>query len=342
MVSKTVDRIGWIDALKLVTIYFVVWGHVILFMGLPSDEVYTDSVYCFIYSFHMPLFMMISGFFATAIIRKEGNIKKKFMQLIVPCITLFVICCLLDINSLNCWYLKSLFICYVIFDLLYLVGGKITLLISVFLAILLFPLIVHFPIINNYKIDFMLPFFGLGLLIRNNLNRIEEYLNWYLLIFAISFFICLLFWNKNFIYYFSVPNWINYKELLFNNTLSFDFNNLLEVMFRYFTGAVGGLFFFCLFGVISKFLPKLNKQMNTWGKYGMYTLQIYILQSFLVEVNPFSIQFPTESRLLYSFVFAPFFYFCIVVLCIILAKFMEKNRYVAFFLFGKQFNYNVK
>lgn len=41
-----------------------------------------------------------------------------------------------------------------------------------------------------------------------------------------------------------------------------------------------------------------------------------------------------------SFVFAPTFFFCIVVL--ILAKFMKKNRYVAFFLFGKQFNYNVK
>ena len=79
MVSKTAGRIGWIDVLKLVTIYFVVWGHVILFMGLPSDEVYSDPVCSFIYSFHMPLFMMISGFFSTSIIRKEGNIKKKFI-----------------------------------------------------------------------------------------------------------------------------------------------------------------------------------------------------------------------------------------------------------------------
>lgn len=188
----------------------------------------------------------------------------------------------------------------------------------------------------------MLPFFGLGMLIKNNLNRIENQLNWCVLISGILFFICHLFWNKSFIWYFSVPDWIDYKEILINNTLSFDFNNLLKVMFRYFTGTVGCLFFFCLFGAISKFLPKLDQQMNIWSKYGMYTLQIYILQSFLVEVNPFSIQFPIENRLLYSFVFAPIFSFCIVVLCIILAKFLEKNRYVAFFLFGKQLNYNAK
>ena len=60
MVSKTAGRLGWIDVPKLVNIYFVVLGHVILFMGLPSDEVFSDSVYCFIYSFHMPLFKQLN------------------------------------------------------------------------------------------------------------------------------------------------------------------------------------------------------------------------------------------------------------------------------------------
>lgn len=58
------ERIVWIDFLKLFAIFLVVLGHVILFMGLKQNEVmHENTLYSFIYSFHMPLFMTISGFF---------------------------------------------------------------------------------------------------------------------------------------------------------------------------------------------------------------------------------------------------------------------------------------
>lgn len=52
------ERILWIDFIKLLAIYFVVLGHVILFMGLDRDEVmHQNALYSLLYSFHMPLFM---------------------------------------------------------------------------------------------------------------------------------------------------------------------------------------------------------------------------------------------------------------------------------------------
>lgn len=128
------NRILYIDLLKTFAIYLVIYGHAI--MHYQPD--YEDSI-CFniIHSFHMPLFMMLSGYFATS--SMAINIKtflcKKFRQLLLPCLSWGIICWLfvtrglieskfsLEINNLftgwlglfyNFWFLKSCFICYVL------------------------------------------------------------------------------------------------------------------------------------------------------------------------------------------------------------------------------------
>ena len=59
-------RIEWLDSLKGFAIFLVVVGHVIL--GYIRAETFTEYqwslqfVYDVIYSFHMPLFFLISGF----------------------------------------------------------------------------------------------------------------------------------------------------------------------------------------------------------------------------------------------------------------------------------------
>lgn len=52
------------DYLKFFAIFLVVWGHCI--EQLCSADSIEDSAYRFIYSFHMPLFMMISGYFSVS------------------------------------------------------------------------------------------------------------------------------------------------------------------------------------------------------------------------------------------------------------------------------------
>ena len=66
LAGGTSNRIGYIDALKGFAIICVVIGHVA--DGYLSAEMYPESsvllfgLYNIIYSFHMPLFMIISGF----------------------------------------------------------------------------------------------------------------------------------------------------------------------------------------------------------------------------------------------------------------------------------------
>lgn len=72
------QRLDWIDSLKGFAIICVVIGHVV--KGLIDDHMFIDcstwmnNTYNIIYSFHMPLFFVISGFlFNLAYIKKTSN-----------------------------------------------------------------------------------------------------------------------------------------------------------------------------------------------------------------------------------------------------------------------------
>lgn len=334
------ERILWIDFLKLIAIYFVVLGHVVLFMGLERDEVmHQNALYSFVYSFHMPLFMTISGFFSHKLITCEGNIKRKFLQLVVPCISLAIICLIFNIHSLNFWYLKSLFICYVIWDIFFLLFKNklgIGILAFTVLSLLFFPLLTSIPYIASYKVDFMLPYFGLGLLIYQYRETLNDYITPLSIIAILLFIISLFFWESSYIWYFSKPNWINYKSLILDKQLILDFQTLWQTVWRYIVGLLGTCSFLFLCWFIGK--RKNRNRIFSLGKYGKYSLHIYIFQSFLVEINPFNIKFPIENIYLYNYVYAPIFSLCIVIICILIACILEKNKYIAFLLFGKQFN----
>ena len=77
-------RVDWIDLTKGIAIFLMVCGHT----GLPG------ALSNWIWSFHMPLFMMISGFFAGNIAKYSFGkfLKKKFIQLIFPCIIYGFLC----------------------------------------------------------------------------------------------------------------------------------------------------------------------------------------------------------------------------------------------------------
>ena len=56
------NRIFYVDALKCFAIFLVVYGHTLQWT-CPGDPYYDDPIFSFIYAFHMPLFMTISGMF---------------------------------------------------------------------------------------------------------------------------------------------------------------------------------------------------------------------------------------------------------------------------------------
>jgi fucose 4-O-acetylase-like acetyltransferase len=67
-----------IDAMKGIAIMLVVLGHAIQNNIADFDN---NIVFRAIYSFHMPLFMFLSGYLA---LNKEINLKRKFMALVLP------------------------------------------------------------------------------------------------------------------------------------------------------------------------------------------------------------------------------------------------------------------
>ncbi len=78
-------RIEYIDALKGFAIFIVIWGHSLLNLKNGYDF-FHNPVFEFIYSFHMPLFFMLSGFFFRSSLKlnmKEFFFKKS-IQLLWP------------------------------------------------------------------------------------------------------------------------------------------------------------------------------------------------------------------------------------------------------------------
>lgn len=84
--NKQVTRDESFDFIKGFLIFLVVWGHVIQYFY--NGNFLESSIYIWIYSFHMPLFILISGYFALGTINKSTKecIHTRMQRLLVPAI----------------------------------------------------------------------------------------------------------------------------------------------------------------------------------------------------------------------------------------------------------------
>ncbi len=138
------NRIVYLDNLKGFAIILVVFGHVaekyLFFDSYPEYNFIYKMIYDIVYSFHMPLFMIVSGFlYSTAYyddyILNKPRIKKHCINLIIVYILISIIvwgakCCFngdvlhpVDMSSLlliwinpigHLWYLHLLLLMYVV------------------------------------------------------------------------------------------------------------------------------------------------------------------------------------------------------------------------------------
>ncbi|WP_042330692.1 acyltransferase family protein [Desulfosporosinus orientis] len=89
-------RVAWIDILKGIGIFLVVWGHSNLLLTSFNDFSYITK---YIYSFHMPLFFFISGYLNALVKNKSFRqlITRKTNTLIIPYLSFSIITVLIDI-----------------------------------------------------------------------------------------------------------------------------------------------------------------------------------------------------------------------------------------------------
>ena len=86
----TVKREIWLDQLKGVAIFMVVYGHGIQYLMGDGYVFWDNRIFQVIYSFHMGLFMMISGYFFFPFSQKYSfldGISRKVNTILIPCLT---------------------------------------------------------------------------------------------------------------------------------------------------------------------------------------------------------------------------------------------------------------
>lgn len=96
MENKVKKRIEWIDTLRGLAMFFVIWGHV-----FPTNK---GRIRKYIYSFHLPLFFFISGltFRNSDKLPFKDFLKKKFKGLIIPYIVINIVCYIVMLILYNC------------------------------------------------------------------------------------------------------------------------------------------------------------------------------------------------------------------------------------------------
>lgn len=109
-------RITYLDSLKAILILLVILGHAVQF---NTEEYETNPLFQFIYSFHMPLFLFISGYLTCRGSFKRWNIGKRALQLLLPFITWALISPFLESRAFTIkpflypdtglWFLYNLF-----------------------------------------------------------------------------------------------------------------------------------------------------------------------------------------------------------------------------------------
>lgn len=298
-------RLGFIDNLKAFAIVLVFLGHSIQYLGCEWGGEYNCFTFNLIYSFHMPLFMALSGFFFSSSLNMSFSdmIKKKSLYILLPAIVwsfpkIVFTRNILGVLIYNLWFLKSVWICYLTFYILLRVFEKKIAYTIIMLVAVFAPL----DILPGY-LNWMLPCFMLGIILKNHwsyTNQNKRLLSLSLLIFTISFY---WYWYSDF----ALPQGIH----------------LIIKLIMNFAGIV---FFLTLFSCIeysNKFISYI----------GVNTLVLYALNILFCDVIT-HLKLPNYSDyklmvILISVAAQLATYYTII-------KVLEKNTYTRLFLLGKK------
>lgn len=322
------------DALKLFAIFMVLWGHAIPYLHTGSEV--DNPVSLVIYSFHMPLFMTIVGFFSGSVDNMSlwNLIKTKGRQLILPALVFSLpleigVCIKSGVETAlhsyigAYWFLKSAFFCF----LIYYIGEKM---IAIRWLMVVLTVIISLSI-SDFNMDRMYPCFLLGVLIRKY-HGVVKSCPGRIAVVSGAVFIAMLpfFFNADV-----------YGSLNFSPVVSLVRNGLAEYIricgffYGLIIGMVGSVFFISLFEYLSLRI--------SWGgrgrkiaMLGSETLGVYLLQTVLLELPPKYVgHLDGINGVVYDFVVTPLISLAVLLLSLYIIKQIKKSRWLAFLVLGK-------
>lgn len=328
--TSAVKREIAFDALKFFAIFLVLWGHSIQY--LSSTAFYDQPVYRMIYSFHMPLFMTLVGYFSnngrnTQLLPTLG---KKFRQLLYPALSFGVVFLIsgLYMEGLSAgiekwvnafWFLKSAFCCAVIYFIGRVCLRKATLTVCVTLALS--------QCILFYRINLMYPCFIFGVVLHEYISLLKQYAREVCLGSGLCFAVMLAFWSADF---WNIP----YKSMYIGIQPYYEF--WFCTLYRIVIGLVGTLFFISLFLYIFS-LIEVSAPLQKVCSYGQETLGIYILQTFLLEtfLSRF-LNLDGTGWFVFNFIITPLISLAVLASCIVMYRWIKKSSFLSLVLLGKK------
>ena len=356
------QRIQSIDILKLFAMFLVIWGHCVQFM-LTSNHL-DEPAFVYIYSFHMPLFLMVSGLFAHRSVtsaRECGTwLLVKARQLLLPCIAWGLLMSfgnlllplingthpdksLLSTLWTNFWFLKSLFICFCLWY------ASLALLRKPWLAAMVSILISQ--CIVAQEVQWSYPSFVTGVLIGAHLDDLRRYRTPVALTALLIGGLLLLGWNKS---YFLIPSVYTWQS----STPADCILNIAMRLYRYAVNISLSLGFLALFlnldslntqhstlnpqhSTLNTQHSTLNTQpstLNYLSSLGQLTLGIYIIHSLIIMVRerlcPTLLCCDSLNPWLFNIVVAPLVAAMLLLVSIGITRLIMRLPHLSFFFLG--------
>lgn len=341
------DRIQYIDALKVLAIFVVVWGHLIYHFGkCPLNE----WIHQFIYSFHMPLFAFLSGYFLSIKNGLWNSIKAKFVRLGVPLLFWCVLSGLISELSLlnysdihlfaiirnilahvtlwDLWYLRALLLDFLIALIVLRIfpRRKITLLLSIVVFMLLaFTGCIpeDNPYIEVKGFIFLFPFLCLGALYHDYESFLLKFENSIFFFVLLGFLISLNFWDVKYTFYHT-------RISAYHNSI-IDYSVFYITLFRLFTGITGTMSFILLFRKFRNSTLFSSKLVN---RIANSILCIYIVH-FLIIVSHNCLPYLYEITGFYAFISSIVMTTLVIFLCYFFYFITSKIKILRLILWGE-------
>lgn len=283
IMSGRVSRIEYIDILKGLAILLVVIGHAIQ-VNVPNIDI--NNIFLYIYSFHMPLLMFLSGFLAFG---KNIDIKKKFNTLVVPFISWYVLQYLITYFSSNkspsllvyfekllispdngLWFLWILFLNFCLLKtIIYYtnIEAKYSELITLFIG---WQIVKNIPtgILGIASVKWFFPFFGLGYLYHKYQIALNSKVIKVMLVLLFPVFA--YYWQRN-----GIPhNWGAIQSFFIDHKLV-GISYLLAV-YKHVTPILGIGFCIAIVPMLNGYIGNLLKVL------GILSMEIYVIHQYLL------------------------------------------------------------
>lgn len=339
MKNNQKGRIPYLDFLKFFAISSVLLGHSV--EQTTGNDFWDNPIWAFIYTYHMPLFMMLCGYFFKSSLKLSFTemIGKKFVQLMIPAISAWVLMYLfvtltkynpypeiVDLSWMGfmnaLWFLKSVFFCYLI-GWVFIKAFK-----NVWLSAILSSVIALFtPLCNIDSINFMLPMFWMGHLLHQHQEWIDKHRKILFASSLVAFIAMLPFWSGRLTVYMVPIQFFDWS------TFAFDWNNLGITFYRMAIGMAGSMFFFLL-------APWVYNRISNWritptlNQLGKCTLGLYWTQTFLLECTWHSIGLYVNTPM--TFLVGPIIAIVEMVVCYQAILLIRKSKYTRLLFLGEK------